>query len=245
MENNNNKSNLTYSIMKPFIFFDLGQTLIDEWDYINYFDKLVLETLNGYGAKIDYKNYITLRNNILFNRKTGSSGFIDIVLILAQLILPKGYDLIILEKLKNNLSENKRKLIKLYREVPYIIPLLSKNYSLGIISNNSSGSANLLVKNHLNQYFKTICLSENIGVRKPNSKIFLKAIEDAIISKEQCIMVGDRLDIDIYPANELGFKTIRTLNSIYKVQKPLNKKEEPLVEINTLNELPYILSSFF
>ena len=55
--------------MKPFIFFDLGQTLIDEWDYINYFDKLVLETLNGYGAKIDYKNYITLRNNILFNRK--------------------------------------------------------------------------------------------------------------------------------------------------------------------------------
>ena len=58
-------------------------------------------------------------------------------------------------------------------------------------------------------------------------------------------MVGDRLDIDIYPANELGFKTIRTLNSIYKVQKPLNKKEEPLVEINTLNELPYILSSFF
>ncbi len=88
-------------------------------------------------------------------------------------------------------------------------------------------------------------MSENIGVRKPNPKIFLKAIEDAIISKEQCIMVGDRLDIDIYPANELGIKTIRTLNSIYKVQKPINKKEEPLVEINTLNELPYILSSFF
>jgi putative hydrolase of the HAD superfamily len=231
--------------MKPFIFFDLGQTLIDEWDYINYFDKLVLETLNGYGAKVDYKNYIALRNNILFNRKTGSSGFIDTVLIMAQLILPKGYDLIILEKLKNNLLENKRKLIKLYWEVPFIIPLLSKSYSLGIISNNSSGSANLLVKNQLSQYFKTICLSENIGIRKPNQNIFLKALENEIIPKEQCIMIGDRLDIDICPANELGFKTIRTLNSIYKIQKPLNKKEEPLVEINSLNELPNILSTIF
>jgi putative hydrolase of the HAD superfamily len=230
--------------MKPFIFFDLGQTLIDEWEYINYFDKLVLETLNGYGAKIDYKNYITLRDNILFNRKIGSSGFIDIVLIMAQLILPKGYDSLVSDKLKNNLLENKRNLIKLYDEVPYIIPLLSKNYSLGIISNNSSGSAKLLVKENLDQYFKSICLCENIGVRKPDPKIFLKAIEDFAVSKEQCIMVGDRLDIDIYPANEIGFKTIRTLNSIYRVQKPLNKKEKPLAEINSLNELPHVLSSF-
>src|SRR3954451_8223393 len=87
--------------MKPFIFFDLGQTLIDEWDYINYFDKLLFETLNGYGAKIDYRNYFTLRNNILFNRKIGSSGFLDIVLLMAQVTLPKGYGPIIFNRIKN------------------------------------------------------------------------------------------------------------------------------------------------
>ena len=134
------------SRMKPFIFFDSGQTLIDEWDYINYFDKLLFETLNGYGAKIDYRNYFTLRNNILFNRKIGSSGFLDIVLFMAQLMLPKGYDSIIFNKLKSDLLENKKKLIKLYSEVPSVIPLLSETYSLGIISNNSSGSAESLSK---------------------------------------------------------------------------------------------------
>ncbi|MDQ6723808.1 MAG: HAD family hydrolase [Thermoproteota archaeon] len=231
--------------MKPFIFFDLGQTLIDEWDYINNFDKMLLETLNGYGAKIDYRNYLTLRNNILRNRKIGSSGLLNIVFLMAQLILPKGYDLIIFNKLKDNLLENKKKLIKLYDDVPSIIPLLSKTYSLGIISNNSSGSVGLLVKNNLIQYFETICLSQNIGVKKPDPIIFNKAIEDSCIPKENCVMIGDRLDIDIYPANDLGIKTIRTLNSIYKVQNPTSKKEEPLYVINSLNELPKILSSIF
>ena len=58
-------------------------------------------------------------------------------------------------------------------------------------------------------------------------------------------MIGDRLDIDIYPANELGIKTIRTLDSIYKVQKPTSKKEEPLFVISSLRELPHVLSSIF
>ena len=58
-------------------------------------------------------------------------------------------------------------------------------------------------------------------------------------------MIGDRFDIDIGPANELGIKTIRTLNSIYKVQRPISKKEKPLYSINSLSELPYILSSVF
>ncbi len=231
--------------MKPFIFFDLGQTLVDEWEYISYFDKLLFESLNGYGAKIDLRNYFTLRNNIILTRKIGSDGLLDIVLLTAKLILPRGYDSIIFNNLKDNLLENKKKLIKLFNEVHFIIPLLSKTYSLGIISNNSSGSVDLLKKDNLVQYFQTICLSQNIGSRKPDPKIFNKAINDSCTSIEHCVMIGDRLDIDIFPANELGIKTIRTLNSIYKVQKPVCKKEEPLYTIKSLTELPKTLSSIF
>lgn len=231
--------------MKPFIFFDLGQTLIDEWDYITYFDNLLYETLNGYGAKIDYRSYITLRNNIIFNRSFGTSGFLDIVRLISQLILPKGYDKIVFDKIMNNLLVNKKKLIKLYDEVPRIIPILSDDYSLGIISNNSSGSADLLTKNNLNKYFEIIHLSQNFGVKKPDPLIFNKALEFSCISKEYCVMIGDRLDIDISPANQLGLKTIRTLNSIYRVQEPINKNEQPLFAISSLSELPSILSSIF
>jgi HAD superfamily hydrolase (TIGR01549 family) len=231
--------------MKPFIFFDLGQTIIDEWEYVGYFDYLLLRTLNGYGAKIDERNYVALKNDILLNRKIGTSGLLSVVSMMAKLILPKGYDKVIFDKIKMDLMEHKTKLIKLFDEVPHIIPLLSRNYRLGIISNNSSGSIVLLSKANLLHYFNTICLSQDIGFKKPDFRIFNKAIDDSSIPKEKCVMVGDRLDIDILPANELGLKTIRTLNSAYRIQKPLNKKEEPLFTVSTLNELPFVLSDIF
>ena len=99
-------------MMKPVIFFDLGQTLVDEWDFISYFDKLLFESLNGYGARIDLRNYITLRNNMIINRKIGYAGLLDIVSLTAQLILPRGYDSTLFNNLYDNLLENKNKLLK-------------------------------------------------------------------------------------------------------------------------------------
>lgn len=229
--------------MKPFIFFDLGQTLIDEWSYVTYFDKLLFQTLNDYGARIDQRNYYTLRNDLVRNRKFGSSGFMEIISLMVRLILPQGYDSVIFNVLKTDLLENKKKLVRLFSQVNYLIPLLSKKYSLGIISNNSSGSANLLHQHDLDKHFKIVCLAEDIGFKKPHYKIFQKALLDSNSNVDNCIMVGDRLDIDILPANELGMKTIRTMDSLYKIQEPVNMRETPLFTINSLSELPKVLSS--
>jgi putative hydrolase of the HAD superfamily len=228
--------------MKNFIFFDLGQTIVNEWDYIKCFDHLLFNTLNGYGAKIDQRNYFTLKNNILLNRKIGTEGMSSIISLIARLILPKGYDQLVFNSINMELISYKTKLIKLFDEVYKIIPMLSENYGLGILSNNSSGSINLLSKANLLSFFNITCLSKDVGFRKPDHRIFDKAIEFASVKYDKCIMVGDRLDVDILPANELGMKTIRTLDSVYKIQKPINKKEEPLFVINTLNELPSVLS---
>lgn len=231
--------------MTPFVFFDLGQTLIDEWNYVKYFDNLLFETLNGFGARIDLNNYMTLRNSIIQNRKIGFSGFLSIVSSMAQLILPKGYDNVVYNLLESNLLSNKKKLIKLMIESTKVIPLLSKNYSLGIISNNSSGSVNLLVKKNLTKYFKIVCLSQNLNFKKPDLRIFQKALDESGCNIDKCVMIGDRLDLDIFPANEIGMRTIRTMNSLYKIQKPLNKSEYPLYAISSLYELPSILSKIF
>jgi ribonucleotide monophosphatase NagD (HAD superfamily) len=51
------------------------------------------------------------------------------------------------------------------------------------------------------------------------------------------IMVGDRLDNDIYPANILGFKTKRVLQGIAKVQIAKNKMYEPYLTINKVDDL--------
>ena len=53
------------------MFFDLGQTLVNEWDFINYFDKEFLEILNAFGARIDSRNYRAVRDSVIRNRQIG------------------------------------------------------------------------------------------------------------------------------------------------------------------------------
>ena len=84
---------------KLFLFFDLGQTLIDESKFINFLDQKLLELINGFGGRIDFRNYITLRNNIIKNRIIGNGGIEELITNISRLILPKGYDKIILKKI--------------------------------------------------------------------------------------------------------------------------------------------------
>ena len=113
-------------MLDPFIFFDLGQTLIDEWSFVAYFDNLLFKTLNDYGARVDRRNYTALRNNLILDRTFGTSGFLELVSLISKLILPRGYESTINDVLMEDLLRKKRELIKLFDEVPKIIPQLSK-----------------------------------------------------------------------------------------------------------------------
>jgi FMN phosphatase YigB (HAD superfamily) len=78
-------------------------------------------------------------------------------------------------------------------------------------------------------------------MKKPNPKIFELAIDRAGYYSEDCVMIGDRLDTDISPANRLQMKTIRITNSIFKLQKPINELEQPMYTVANLSEIPNIL----
>ena len=96
---------------KLLVFFDLGQTLLDESRFINYFDTKLLELINGFGGRIDLRSYITLKNNIIKNRSIGYGSIEEIIINICRLILPKGYDNIILHRLIPVILFEKNKLI--------------------------------------------------------------------------------------------------------------------------------------
>jgi hypothetical protein len=50
-------------------------TLVDEWDYIAYFDQKFLETLNGFGARIDQRSYHAIRDSIIRDRNNDYLSF--------------------------------------------------------------------------------------------------------------------------------------------------------------------------
>lgn len=90
-----------------------------------------------------------------------------------------------------------------------ILNYLKEKYSLHIITNGFKAVQFLKLKNSkIEPYFKTVTTSEEVGVKKPNPKIFIHALQKAETSAENSIMIGDTFEADILGAEKVGMKTI-------------------------------------
>ena len=226
---------------KLFLFFDLGQTLIDESKFINFLDQKLLELINGFGGRIDLRNYITLRNTIIKNRMIGNGGIEELTTNISRLVLPKGYDKIIFKKIDLFISYGKKELLCLKNGAKKVIETLSNYCELGIISNQTEEALEPLKKANLLSLFRRILIPSKTKMNKPNEKLFLNAIEWSGFAVAKCLMIGDRLDIDIFPANKLGMKTIRIIDSLFNLQSPINNYEIPTYTVKKLDEIPIII----
>ena len=227
----------------PFIFFDLGQTLIDEWDYIAYFDQKFLELLNGFGARIDQRNYRAVRNSIIRDRKIGHGSVKELVIEVCKLLSPPGYEKVIASRLESQIRQGRRDLFKFFDDAKPTLQALSKYYEMGIIANQSEDILELLERSGFDRFFKVKAISSSVKLKKPDPKIFELALREAGQNAEDCIMVGDRLDTDICPANNMGMTTIRTTNSLFALQVPKRACEHPSYAVARLSEIPELLES--
>ncbi|RLG56861.1 MAG: haloacid dehalogenase [Candidatus Hydrothermarchaeota archaeon] len=128
---------------------------------------------------------------------------------------------------------------------PGVVPTLLKlknKYKLGVISNGLAVKQwEKLVALGLHHFFEVVVTSQEVGYEKPQKEIFEIAIKKLKLKPEQCIMVGDRLDIDIAGAKLAGMKTIRIKKGKYAKMKPSKEDEKPDYEIKEFEELLDIL----
>lgn len=227
----------------PFIFFDVGQTLIDEWDYIAYFDQKFLEVLNGFGARIDQRNYHAIRDSIIRDRKIGHGSVKELVIEVCKLLSPPGYEKVIASRLESQIRQGRRDLFKFFDDAESTLQALSKYCQMGLIANQSEDILELLEKSGFDRFFRVKAISSSVKLKKPDSKIFELALREAGQNAEDCIMVGDRLDTDICPANNMGMTTIRTTNSLFALQVPKRACEHPSYTVARLSEIPELLES--
>ncbi len=146
----------------------------------------------------------------------------------------------------NILSRAKeRDLIRNAPEIPddaiEVLKYLSKYYKLGVVANQTLDALALLKSTGINKYFDNFEVSDSIGLEKPDKRIFLHVMNILNVSAEECIMIGDRIDNDIIPANKLNIFSIRIKTGRFSCQNPRNVSEKPKFEINKLLELKNIL----
>ena len=86
---------------------------------------------------------------------------------------------------------------------------LSGKYKLAIISNITSEISRVVLRKFdLEQYFDSIVLSRDLGIRKPDPEIFNFALQNLGVKCFETIHVGDSLEQDIQGAKNVGIKAI-------------------------------------
>lgn len=125
----------------------------------------------------------------------------------------------------------------LYDGVPELLHQLSKSYRLGIIANQSEGTVNRLKAWEVRDYFSEVFASHEFGLSKPDPQIFQAALSVAKCDPQEAVMVGDRLDNDIGPANDIGWQTIRVLQGFSSYQIPRSPVEQATFQVPTVADV--------
>jgi putative hydrolase of the HAD superfamily len=94
---------------------------------------------------------------------------------------------------------------------PDVKPCLEQlsGIELGIISNgDSSQQRQKLIATEILDRFSVVIISEDVGISKPDEKIFLEACRIAKVSPSECWHVGDNLEADYKGSQSAGLKGI-------------------------------------
>lgn len=127
-------------------------------------------------------------------------------------------------------------------EFPYdnaksVLEKLHKVYNVGIIANQSAGTVKRLSEYKLMEYIDSVLSSTEEGLSKPDIRFFGRALKNNNCIAGESVMIGDRLDNDIFPAKKIGMKTIWIKQGFGGMQIPKSKDYEPDYSIQNLEEL--------
>ena len=90
-------------------------------------------------------------------------------------------------------------------------------------------------------YIDLVFSSSEEGISKPDVEFFRLAIKEAKCLANEAMMIGDRLDNDIYPAKKVGMKTIWVKQGLGGVQSPKSDEYKADYEVEGLNDILNIL----
>lgn len=132
----------------------------------------------------------------------------------------------------------------LYPDVVPCLEALEGRFRLGIIANQPTSVRRAMEREGLTRFFEVWGVSDDLGMQKPDPKLFAHVLYTAGISPARTVMLGDRLDYDVRPAKQAGMRAIWVLRG----EAPDAPTSEQLAEadaaVRDLTEVPALLGSW-
>ncbi len=117
-----------------------------------------------------------------------------------------------------------------------VLAYLHGKYTLHIITNGFVEAQYIKLDSaDLSKYFDEVIISEHTGFKKPDVNIFYHAAEKAKAKANECLMIGDGLEVDIMGARNAGW------DAVYFNPNKIPHRENVTHEIVSLDELKNFL----
>lgn len=98
---------------------------------------------------------------------------------------------------------------------PYALEILTqlkKRYRLALLSNTAYRSSETvceeLLEAKLDGLFEVVVTAHDVGIRKPNPRMFEIVLEKLGVTPDEAVMVGDIISTDIFGGNRIGMRTV-------------------------------------
>ncbi|MCR6847343.1 MULTISPECIES: HAD-IA family hydrolase [Bacillus] len=222
------------------MLFDLDDTLLDRDKAVDNLFLLVLEKC--------YENVSdTVKNNMLQKFKEYDKreyGISNKTIVLESLFdefapiyrLPHNY-------IQDFWNENFPTCFSIDQNTIHFLNHIKSHFKIGIITNGSTHRQKAkIINTNLNNYFDTIIISEEVGLSKPDKRIFELALNKLNVQPKNTLFVGDDLEKDIAGCQNANIKGIW-----FNPHRITNKTEiKPYSEIDTFDSLlSYITPQYF
>jgi FMN phosphatase YigB (HAD superfamily) len=213
------------------VFFDIGGVLYDDTVYA----RALHTALRRLGAAFTDDEF----DRVYREARAAQSG--SFRALLAHRFLGPDADLSALEREASTLWTYPPD--ALHGDVRRCLDTLAGRFRLGIIANQPSAVRDVLRRDGLDGYFDAWGVSDDVGIQKPDPRLFEHVMREAGASAATSAMVGDRLDYDVRPAKATGMRTVWVLRGEAPDDPTPDQLAEPDAAVEGLDQLPAALAS--
>lgn len=130
---------------------------------------------------------------------------------------------------------------------PDVVPCLEElegRYRLGVIANQPSSVRAAMERDGLTRFFEVWGVSDDLGLQKPDPKLFSQVLYTAGVSPARTVMIGDRLDYDVRPAKAAGMRAVWVLRGEAPDEPTPAQLAQPDASVHDLADVPDMLDSW-
>lgn len=214
------------------VFFDIGGVMYDDSIYARSWRRALRES----GAEFTDQDF----EDAYASARAAQSG--SFRRLLTRRFLGEGADLPAVEALAAKYWAYPA--TALYPDVKPCLDAVAGRYRLGVIANQPTSVRGAMERDGLTGYFEVWGVSDDLGLQKPDPKLFAHVLYMAGVSPARTVMIGDRLDYDVRPAKTAGMRAIWVLRGEAPDEPTPAQLAEPDAHVQTLDEVPGMLESW-